>query len=153
MPNEYTLLRKITVKGVYGPVPRPAKGEKPVTIMQVLGTVTGIRELEDKYKPGQITCALRGNFEAVNAETGEWFNAPECFLPEPTQSMLAEAIRKGEENVQFVVSIIVKHSDKSVGYEYVTMPHVKPTGVDILANLREALPQLSGPTIKGKKAA
>lgn len=151
----FTLLRKITVKGVFGPITRPNKGDKPVDIMHVLGNVSGVRELEDKFKPGELSYALRGNFEATNLETGEMFTAPECFLPEPTQSMLVEQIKKGEVDVQFVITISYKHSETAIGYEYVSKPHMKPTGVDILANLRAALPQLSAPVAKdkGKKAA
>jgi len=151
---DYTLLRKITVKGVYGAIVRPSEGDKPTDIMHVIGNASGVREIEDKFKPGQMTYALRGQFEATNVVTGEVFTAPECFLPEPTQSMIADQIRKGSTDVQFAVSLSYKFAKTAVGYEYVTKPHVKASGVDLLAELRATLPQIAAPVKeKGKKAA
>jgi hypothetical protein len=156
---DYTLLRKITVKAVYGDIERPKETDKPVDVMHVIGNAFGVRELEDKYKPGEMTYALRGDFEAVNIGTGEVFRAPEVFLPEPTQSMIVDQIRKGATDIQFALSISFKFSKTAVGYEYVTKPHVKPSGVDLLAELRASLPQIAAPVIaspvkeKGKKAA
>lgn len=151
---DYTLLRKITIKAVFGTIDRPKENDKPVEIMHIIGNASGVRELEDKFKPGQVTYALRGQFEATNTVTGEVFTAPECFLPEPTQSMIADQLRKGSTDVQFAVSLSYKFSKTAVGYEYVTKPHVKASGVDLLAELRAALPQIAAPAKeKGKKAA
>ena len=153
---EYTLLRKITVAHVFGKITRPSENDKPVEVMQVIGNASGIRELEDKFKPGQMTYALRGQFEAINGTTGEVFTAPECFLPEPTQSMIADQLRKGATDVQFALSISYKFAKTAVGYEYVTKPHVKTTGVDLLSDLRASLPQIAAPVKekeKVKKAA
>jgi len=151
---DYTLLRKITVKGVYGAIVRPSEGDKPTDIMHVIGNASGVREIEDKFKPGQMTYALRGQFEATNVVTGEVFTAPECFLPEPTQSMITDQIRKGSTDVQFAVSLSYKFAKTAVGYEYVTKPHVKASGVDLLAELRATLPQIAAPVKeKSKKAA
>ena len=143
---EINLLRKITVKSVFGQVIRPKEGDKQVDIIHCIGSVSGVRDLEDKFKPGQLTYALRGQFEAVNLTTGEVFTAPEAFLPDPTQSMLAELVRKGETDLQFAVTLSYKFSKNAIGYEYVTKHHVKASSVDALSNLRALLPQLAAPT-------
>lgn len=151
---DQTLVRKITIKNVWGDIKRPAEGDKPVEVMHVLGIVNGIRELQDKFKPGQLSFGLRGQFEAANAQTGEVFVAPECFLPEPYHSMLVEQIKRGDTDIGVALSISYKYAKTQIGYEYVTKPHVKPTGIDILADLRSSLPQLAAPVKdKGKKAA
>lgn len=134
---DYTLLRKITIKAVYGVIDRPKEGDEPVSVMNVIGIVSGVRVLEDKFKPGQFNYALTGQFEATNARTGEIFMSPQCFLPEPYQSMAATQFKDGRtEGLQLALAISYKHSKNAIGYEYVTKPLIKMSGVDALASIR-----------------
>lgn len=150
---DYNVARKITVKGIVGTIKRPEEGDKPRELMTVIGIATGIRQVEDRYHPGQLQYGIKGTFEAVNTETGEVTTANEVFLPSMIQDAVVEALKSGKnENVQFAVSVSLKYSKIPIGYEYVVKPLVKIAAADILEDLRASIPkQVEGP--KAKKAA
>lgn len=163
------LIRKISARHVVGSVkaiaPREnADGSLPrdiVPLFRVFGQATGIKKGESDNGPWT---ALTGRFEAVSLvpdpETGELemaqFAAPQCFLPEPTNSMIATELESGDINsIEFGFEVGVKAAKTAVGYEYTCSPLMERGGADPLAALREkmkALPlpkkleQLSGPT-------
>ena len=141
------LIRKISAKTVCGKVSKPEKANRLFTVM---GIATRVKTGEGPYGP---FAGLVGQFEATNIETGEVFQAPQCYLPEPLNTMLTEALQETvtekdddgnekqvrvNESVQFAVEVGVKPSDAPIGYEYTTKEIVKAETADPLAALRDA---------------
>jgi hypothetical protein len=186
------IVRKVQAKNVIGNVKRflPELGKDgdptgAVTpLFQVYGHANGTRRGEGDNGPW---VALEGRFEAVNITKdaegntdGRVFAGPECFLPEPMQSMIAGELEKTEpetgddgkpvmidgkpkmrrvvDSLEFAFEIGVKRTKTPIGYEYTTKPLIKHGGADPLADLRKKIPALAGPTTvaasapaKGKK--
>ena len=154
-----TLIRKVTAKSICGKMVPPSKAKR---LFSVYGIATKTKSGSTDY--GSWT-ALVGRFEAINIETGEVFEAPVCFLPEPLNTMIAEAldetVTEGEgddakevrvnTSVQFSVEVGIKPSDVPIGYEYMTKENVKADTADPLASLREVTQKtLPAPKKTGK---
>lgn len=145
------VLRKISAKTVMAGASQKigdfAKNKNATGIFQVYGMAHKVRRGESDNGPW---LGLVGRFEAVRIEDGETFAAPQCFLPEPMSSMIAEEldVEDGPDSVQFAFEIGVKKSDSPVGYEYTTKPVIEAGGADPLADLRKQLPALPKPKAK-----
>lgn len=134
------LINKVTVKNVYGDkseilkAAQSGKG-KPVKIMDIVGIVTKATPVEtDKG----TSVKFQGNFEGINAETGECFQAGVCYLPNVVENIL-DAQMAGEDvyTVQFGFAISVKENKESVvGYEYTAAPLIKQEETDPLNALK-----------------
>lgn len=134
-----TLIKKISAKTVVGRVTAP---EKAMGLFTVVGIANGTRTGNSAYGDW---IALTGQFEATNMETGEAFAAPQVFLPEPLQGMIAAQVRTPDKDgntpsVQFGVEVGVKPADNSFGFEYTVKEIVNVEQNDPLADLRKALP-------------
>lgn len=138
-----SLIRKISAKSVCGKIEKP---KKAIGLFVVYGHASKTKTGSTDY--GSWT-ALVGRFEATNIETGEVFQAPQCFLPEPLNTMIAESLEETEtdedgketrvnSSVQFSVEVGIKPSDVPIGYEYTTKEIVEADTADPLAALREA---------------
>jgi hypothetical protein len=160
------LIRKISAKAICGKIEVPKKATR---LFSVFGHATKTKTGTSDY--GQWT-ALIGRFEAVNFEDGVVSQAPQCFLPEPLNTMISEALQEtkavvdkdGEEvtdkdgnvtmervntSIGFSVEVGVKPSDVPIGYEYTTKENVKADTADPLAALREETQKtLPAPTKK-----
>lgn len=138
------IVKKLTRKSVIG---SPPKIEEPTSLYTIYGVANGTRHsMEDTRGFGEW-CALLGTFEAKRTSDGEVFAAPQCFLPEPMNTMIAQQIDSGEvESVQFAFEICVNPSDSPVGYEWAAKPIVAPTLSDPLQDLR-AKATLIAPTV------
>ena len=157
--TERTYIRKISAANVCGKIPNPPeKGVKP--LLQVIGRASGYRTGEKDHGDGpKPWWGLTGVFEAINIETGEIFNAPECFLPEPFGSAIANQLKDGNaKSVDFAFELGIKDTDKNVRYEWVCKPLADPSESDPLDSLRGRVPGLqkaltdqSGDKSKGKK--
>lgn len=169
------IIRKISAPRVVGNIkafaPRPGQdGSIPrdvVPLFRVFGSANDVRTGTSDNGP---FTALKGRFEALSlipdTETGEVsgdaFVAPECFLPEPTHTMLvSKLIAKNDEgkriveSLDFAFEVGVKASKNPIGYEYVCMPLMEDTGSDPLAALRNkvaALPSVLPGANKGAPA-
>ena len=141
-----TLIKKITPKTVLGASPTPP--EKATALFRVMGIASGVRTGRTQY--GDFT-GLTGQFEAVRIDTGETFIAPQCFLPEPMNGMIAAKVQTRDEETgntmtaQFAVEVGVKPATNNVGYEYTVRPIVEVEEADPLAALRKALPPVCIP--------
>ena len=154
---EVELLRKISSKTVIGKVAKP---KKQTPLFHVYGIAHKVRSGNSDMGPWT---ALIGRFEAVRISDGQSYAAPQCFLPEPMSSMIAEQLLMTEDvvdadgksvtdadgvqrtknlvdSIRFSLEIGVKKSDSPVGYEYTTKPHLDPSEQDALADLRKLLP-------------
>ncbi len=133
-----TIIRKISSKSICGKIEKPEKATRLFTVYgHAMKTKTGSTDY------GTWT-ALIGRFEAVNLVTGEVFESPQCFLPEPLNTMiqvsLEECDKEGNRinnSVGFSVEVGVKPSDVPCGYEFTTKENVKADTADPLAGLRE----------------
>lgn len=135
-----SLIKKISAKTVFGDVAVP---EKAVALYTVMGIANGIRTGNSTY--GEWL-ALTGQFEAMNLETGEAFVAPQCFLPEPLNGLIAAKVRTPDENgkpvsVRFAVEVGLKPAKSTFGYEYTVRELVDASENDPLADLRKSLPE------------
>jgi hypothetical protein len=175
------IIRKISAPRIVGNVkayaPRQgADGSLPkdvVPLYRVFGSGADVRTGNSDNGP---FVALKGRFEAVSLvadpETGEVsgqvFVAPECFLPEPTHSILvAELTQKDADgkrvvsSLDFAFEVGVKAAKNPVGYEYVCVPLMEHTGSDPLAALRSKVASLpsvlpgasKAPALENKSAA
>lgn len=152
-----TLIRKISSKSVCGKMEAPKKATR---LFSVFGHATKTKTGSTDY--GTWT-ALVGRFEAINIATGEVFQSPQCFLPEPLNTMIAEALEEVEiidekevrvnTSIGFSVEVGIKPSDVPIGYEYTTKENVKADTADPLKTLREETAKtLPAPTTKKKNA-
>jgi len=133
------LIKKISAKTVVGNVSAP---EKAIPLFTVIGIANGIKIGTSSY--GEWL-ALTGQFEATNLETGEQVMAPQVFLPEPLQGLIASKVRTPDENgkavsVRFGVEVGIKPMKSILGYEYTVRELIDASENDPLADLRKALP-------------
>ena len=137
-----SLIRKISAKTVCGKIekPVPVKG-KPLFI--VGGIANKVKTGDSQF--GTWT-ALVGQFEATNIDTGEVFIAPQCFLPEPMNGMIAASLEMVDEDdkrinqsVQFAVEVGVKFAENQIEYEYTAKEIMKSDAADPLASIREQI--------------
>jgi hypothetical protein len=172
------IARKLQAKSIVGNVkkfvPKLGDDDKPTKavapLFQIWGHAHSVKRGESDYGP---YVGLLGRFEAINITTdkdgkvdGTVFAGPQCFLPEPMASMLAEQLeamteekdadgkvvlvdgkpkmRRLVDSLEFAFEIGVKATETVVGYEYTTRPIIKPGGADPLAELRKRIPGLPG---------
>ena len=133
------LIRKISAKSICGKITAP---KKATPLYVCLGIATKTKSGQSDF--GEWT-ALVGQFEATNISDGVVSQAPQCFLPEPLNSMLAESLMELDDDdnrvnssVQFAVEVGIKPSDVPIGYEYTTKEIVEADTADPLAALRDA---------------
>jgi hypothetical protein len=138
--TDSTPSRKLSAKAVWGKIKRadiPEKGVKP--LFTIIGQAMGVRKGTSEY--GEWT-ALVGTFEATNIDTGEVFSGPECFLPEPFNSMIANKLQGvgAVHAIDFAFEIGIKAAPADqptrVPYEYTCKPIQDPTAGDPLKALR-----------------
>lgn len=161
--TEPRIIRKIRPRDIMeGKIKTPDKWDGVHILFTVLGKANGTRHGESTY--GEFY-ALKGMFEAVREHDQQPFLAKECFLPEPMQSHIVEAIHAQEEVgkapfVEFAFKIAIKEAETDRGYEYVIIPIIQPKATDELNELRKRAlqapdnvtdmqPELD---LKGKKA-
>jgi hypothetical protein len=144
--NGTGLVRKITNKVLYSKhgekpqLPTDDSGKKADTLYlgTVFGIARGIKTGQTDYGPWT---KLVGQFEA-HTHDGRTVQSPECILPEPMQTMLAESLADDNtESVQFAVHVRMNKADNPNGFEYSAETVVDSGRADPLADLRsKALP-------------
>lgn len=157
------MVRKLSVKSVYGPV-KFAEGEAKRNLCIIGGVANA--EISGDSNYGKWT-AFSGDFFAVNMVTGEEFRGAKCFLPLPAQELLSAAIKamggKGD-GVQFRFGIgVTPDTDKrnKSGYQYFVRNLDAPETAGVLTKLMEKTKlelksepkQLPAPTPAAGKAA
>lgn len=97
-----------------------AETKKEAVIGIIMGEVTDFKTktLDD----GTETIALRGSFEATNAETGEVLSSGTCYLPSALEGLtvsLAKELQKKDAKPQmFAVELTCYPADNKSGYSY-----------------------------------
>lgn len=127
----------------------------------ILGTIIGIaRRVQTKLAPnGDAHEQIIGEFEAVNATTGEVYDSGVLYLPGGIHERLSSAL-KGEsvEPIEFAIELSTVRSTNAVGYEYRARSLMETKLADPLQLIREAVAakkqaQLAAPKAEEKKAA
>lgn len=143
-----SLIKKITRKTVCGDVALPVDAARP--LYRVIGIATGVRKGSTAY--GDFV-GLTGQFEATNIATGEVFVAPQCFLPDPINGMIAAKVQTPDDSgkpvtAQFAVEVGIKPAKTTIGYEFTVREIAEVQEADPLADLRKALPPAPKPDEK-----
>ena len=149
------MIKKISAKNVMETRIKPP--EEATELFKVFGIARGTRSGEGDNGPWT---SLIGGFEAIRTHDGKVFKAPQVFLPEPVNSLMAEKLREESVNeLQFAVVVGLKPSDTPIGYEYTCSTIVDADDADPLAALRdqvfkalEAPKETAKGTGKGKAA-
>lgn len=159
------IIRKITTRHVIANVkyfvPQADKdgnvAKDVIPLYRMFGQATGVRKGESDNGP---FVALTGRFEAVvvaaDPQTGEVdakvYAAPECFLPEPMNAMIADELDQRDatgkrvvQSLQFAFEVGVKAAKTATGYEYTCTPLIEREGADPLAAMREKMAALPPP--------
>lgn len=137
---QQALLKKITIKVVCGEIKKPTV-ETP--LMRVYGQATGFKPVSSQY--GE-TSRFLGQFKAINAATGETFEAPECFLPKVVESLLEGALMDEKAgSVQFAFDVYVTPANNAFGYEYRVRPVIKPVESPVMAALEAEMGKIALP--------
>ena len=136
------LVKKLGAKQILGDV-KKVVAEKcendgdSCKVYSIFGVTNGFKTGTSQY--GEWISFI-GVMEAINYQTGEQFQATNCFIPEPLQSLIQNAMRESE-SVEFAFSVYVKRRDDTKeGYEYIVEPHKKAQESDPLAALRALVP-------------
>ncbi len=143
------LLSKISVKTVYGSINvKKLHEEGAKSIVRVIGLANGVQTGESAY--GTWT-AFKGNFKAINLETGETFSSAKVFIPAIAQNLIEGALSNASNDaVEFAFDIGIKPAKDSKGadsYEYTVKPLIEASDNDPLAALEK---RLSAPALEDK---
>ena len=137
-----TMLKKLGAKQILGDVKAIVKNFCPedrstADVYTIYGAATGVKTGTTQY--GEFT-AFQGNFEAINYASGEKFAAIQCFIPEPLQTLVKQAMETSD-SVEFAFTVTVKRRDDlKEGYEYLVTPHKAAQEADPLEKLRALIP-------------
>lgn len=135
--SEPKIIAKLSLKAMGA---TPSKGSlepgKPVVLAAIYGVANKSEIITTNF--GEST-RFSGNFEGVNAQTGEIFRSGKAFLPAIVESMLEEAVASVEDGgVEFAFEIGAEHSEKgNMGYAYTVRPLRKMAESDSLSHLRD----------------
>jgi hypothetical protein len=143
--SDVQMLKKLGAKQILGNVKatvadKCAKDGAVYEAYSIYGTTNGIKTGTSTY--GEWL-AFVGNMEAINHVTGEMFAAIQCFIPEPLQSLIREALKDldDDKSIEFAFTVSVKRRDDlKEGYEYLVKPHKQASESDPLEKLRNLIP-------------
>lgn len=140
-------VKKLSVATVFGKIDLEALIKAPdqtIAIMRVIGRAVGVKEGMSSYGDWK---ALQGQFQAVNAATGEVFEAATLFLPDVAMTPLLVALSAPESRgVEFALALSVKYVKNGkpggVPYEYTWEPLLPPDASDPIARITARLQEL-----------
>lgn len=128
----------------------PEAAGKPVLQASIFGLATGVKKKE--MPNGDTFYPIVGNFEAINAKTGEVYNSGQLYLPSGIHEMIASSFLvdddKSDTVVQFAIDLFARVANNPRGYEWLAKSKVKASANDPLAALRnivKGLPALPAP--------
>lgn len=134
------IARKITAKTVTGmsadDIAKAGRKEKTI-LYHIIGSAGDSKTIETSYGP---STALLGQFEAINAETGESFYSGVAYLPPHITNMIGAQMKKSDSPTQFALSVGVQPSDSRFGYEYFAETYIDPKADEQLSSMRKLLP-------------
>lgn len=149
--SSLNLVTQITIKNIKAQ-PKPNTISEPTMIATLYGRCTdkkiGTSDFGDYIR-------FMGEFEAVNAATGDAYRAGKMIVPGVLEGLLDSAISvEDNEAVDFAVEVWVEPSERgNTGYTYNIKPLIKPKESDVLGELRALAAGSAAPALedKGKK--
>lgn len=139
--------KKITIGGING----VRAGFKGVTEDRHIARIYGrAQTFEAKDSPTMgVSYKFTGDFIGVN-EDGEETMAPVCYLTDPSQSMLVNALKEAEgKAVEFAFDYwVVPNATAVLGYEYRTKPVIAVKKSEPLLALQSQFASNPGPQKK-----
>lgn len=147
---ETQTLRKLSSKTILGKTPdQPPEGET-VALYMVYGVADGVARGNSDYG---AYVRLLGNFEAVRLADGQVFNAPQCFLPQPFDEMIAQKLDGGATAIDFAFEVGCKRPSQGTNaYEYTCRPIRDPNATDPLEEIRKRIKALPAPAKESEKS-
>lgn len=148
------IVSKLTLKSVDAQPKRGAFGTAeapldPKKLVIFFGRATKWDTMTSQYGESY---RFHGNFEGVNAETGETYKSSKLFLPEVVASLLANQIDAADgEAIDFALEIGARFADSTFGYEYTVKPLVETKGADELESLRSLVAPNVAKLLEGAK--
>lgn len=148
--SNLNLVTQITIKNIKAQ-PKPHTIKEAKMVATLYGRCTEKKVGTSDY--GEYI-RFMGEFEAVNADTGESYRAGKMIVPGVLEGLLDSAISVEEnEAVDFAVEVWVEPSERgNAGYTYNIKPLIKPKESDVLGELR-ALAAGSAPALEDKADA
>jgi len=142
-------IKKISIKTVCGTPTRVVTGQssdgkdviefEKKNLMRVGGICTGTKSGETTY--GTYT-VLRGQFEAVDLETGETYRSSKCFLPDDVIDLIStQFYSENVKAIEFGFIIGVRPNDSQIGYEYTAESILETSKNDPLSLLMNKIDQ------------
>lgn len=144
-----TIVSKLTIKTMKA---QPARHS--VKAEEMIATIYGRCTAK---KPGTSDhgeyIRFKGEFEGVNAKTGDVYRSGELIVPKVLENLLDSAISLEDANaVDFAVEVWVEPNERSItGYSYSIKPLIKPAESDALAGLREMIASSTQPALEAPK--
>lgn len=132
------LKKKISVKTVYGkPDPEMIPENGALPCVRMVGGINKMRTGEGNFGPW---VAFKGQFIAVNLQTGESFKGSELFLPDVASDLIESAVIEADGNtVNIAFDIEAIHGRDADDYQYVVKPHMEVEESDPLLMLASSL--------------
>lgn len=154
--SDESYIAKLTIKAI-GCKPQAVTalpdGEDKVALCRVYGNVQDVRVKESSTIAGSFETEFKGNFEAVNMQTGEVFRSGRMYLPKGISDVLEQgfkAITKDDAtaSTEFGFEIRAIKASNPIGYSYEAQALQKAAKVDELASLRKAIMALPASGVK-----
>lgn len=143
MASEIVEIKKLSVKEVIGDVKKILRGienDKDGVDLYLLGGVaTGFSTGTGTY--GDWT-KIQGDFLCHSLIDGRRFSAPACFVQEPVQGYLLNALSNATE-VEFTVKVRLMRDDSvAIGYTYILTPVLNAEQTDKLEKVRSRMSEV-----------
>ncbi|MFW9874962.1 MAG: hypothetical protein ACFFG0_17790 [Candidatus Thorarchaeota archaeon] len=134
--NKANIVRKISVKTVFGKIDarKLPNEEEPVPVIRAMGRAHGVKTGTSTYGDW---VAIKGDFFAVNLQTGVGYRGTQLFLP-PVASELVESVLADCESgtVDIAFDIFAFFSENSATqYEYSAKPIIESKEADPMHGL------------------
>lgn len=144
--------RKLTAKTITGldanAIAKVGR-ETKTALYHIIGSAGDHKVTNTQYGD---SIALLGNFEAIDATTGETKYSGVYYPPPHVSGMVVGQMRKAAGPVEFALTIGVKPSDNQFGFEYYAETHVDPRTDESMSTLRKLLPPVTPRAIADKSA-
>lgn len=151
MSAKTKLLRKLSIAGINGVRGGFKDIKEKIRVATIIGLANGYKEKVSETMG--VSYAFNGEFRAINRD-GEACMAPVCYLPDPAQGLLREAL--DDENrigaVQFAFDFFAVPDDTAIkGYVFECVPKIEPKVSDGLKQLADSV-GVATPALEGPKA-
>lgn len=116
-------ISNIVAKSIVGNIRTVLGDSQNAKLFRVYGTASKVSYVEQRFGP---VATILGEFEAVNAKTGEVFRSTKLNLPEEAmQSLIFELKGSRTTGVKFGFDIGATKAENEFGYKYTVEPLIE----------------------------